>query len=212
MAVARVKFPEINLIIAMTESGLIGSGGSLPWKSRIDLNWFKKWTVGWPVVFGRKTAASMPVFPLRNRPCAIVSNKGENNGPLVFSSIHHAIRHFQNFDKIFIAGGSSLYNSALRDVKLETNESMIDVVIKTEFPDGYVNGDTYLDKHSLSLISEEFFSLVDRAVVKYFSEHKMYLPDGKMPDLPGEGSLDVKDDETLFPWIKFEIWKRRKIK
>jgi hypothetical protein len=59
-------------------------------------------------------------------------------------------------------------------------------------------------------MSSEFFSLAGGGIVEYFPKHKRYHPVGKSSGLPGELSLDVKSGDTLFPWIKFEIWKRRK--
>lgn len=67
------KKPEVCLIVAHTESGLIGKDGGLPWKCSVDMKHFKDTTANYPVIVGPTTALSMPRFPLQNRPGGILS-------------------------------------------------------------------------------------------------------------------------------------------
>ena len=46
---------KISLIAAMDRNRVIGAEGSLPWRLPADLRWFKRCTVGKPIVMGRKT-------------------------------------------------------------------------------------------------------------------------------------------------------------
>ena len=52
--------PEIVLIVARADNGVIGDKGGLPWHIPEDLKHFKKRTMGKPMVMGRKTFESLP--------------------------------------------------------------------------------------------------------------------------------------------------------
>jgi dihydrofolate reductase len=51
--------PEIVLIVAVAENGVIGSSGAIPWRLKADLQRLKTMTMGKPVVMGRKTFESL---------------------------------------------------------------------------------------------------------------------------------------------------------
>ncbi|WP_313803076.1 dihydrofolate reductase [Sphingobium sp.] len=52
--------PEIVLILARADNGVIGKDGDLPWRLPADLKHFKALTLGHPMVMGRKTFDSLP--------------------------------------------------------------------------------------------------------------------------------------------------------
>src|SRR5712672_4369455 len=54
-----MSFPEIVLIVAVADNGVIGSRGAMPWRVKSDIQRFKAITTGKPVVMGRKTFASI---------------------------------------------------------------------------------------------------------------------------------------------------------
>lgn len=57
---------KISLIVACGPDGEIGRGGRLPWPSLLaDMRWFRKNTLGKPVIMGRRTWESLPA---ENRP------------------------------------------------------------------------------------------------------------------------------------------------
>lgn len=58
--------PEIVLIVARGDNGVIGNKGTLPWHIPEDLKHFKKLTMGKPMIMGRKTFESFP-SPLPGR-------------------------------------------------------------------------------------------------------------------------------------------------
>jgi dihydrofolate reductase len=51
--------PQIVLIVAVADNGVIGSRGALPWRLKSDIQRLKAITTGKPVVMGRKTFASI---------------------------------------------------------------------------------------------------------------------------------------------------------
>ena len=50
---------RIALIVAMTPERVIGIDGKMPWKLPADLRHFKKTTMGYPVIMGRRTFESI---------------------------------------------------------------------------------------------------------------------------------------------------------
>ena len=52
--------PEIILVVARADNGVIGSDGDLPWRIPADLRHFKQVTKNLPMIMGRKTFDSLP--------------------------------------------------------------------------------------------------------------------------------------------------------
>jgi dihydrofolate reductase len=50
---------EIVQIVAVGENGVIGAGGTIPWRLKSDMQRLKAMTIGKPIVMGRKTFASL---------------------------------------------------------------------------------------------------------------------------------------------------------
>ncbi len=52
--------PVVALVVAIAENGAIGRGGELPWRLSSDMRYFRKVTMGKPVIMGRRTFKSLP--------------------------------------------------------------------------------------------------------------------------------------------------------
>jgi dihydrofolate reductase len=52
--------PIIALVVAMGENRAIGRGGDLPWRISSDMRYFRRITMGKPVLMGRRTFKSLP--------------------------------------------------------------------------------------------------------------------------------------------------------
>jgi dihydrofolate reductase len=52
--------PEIVLLLARADNGVIGADGNIPWHIPGDLRRFKAMTMGTPMLMGRKTFDSLP--------------------------------------------------------------------------------------------------------------------------------------------------------
>ncbi|WP_442678736.1 dihydrofolate reductase [Sphingomonas sp. ASY06-1R] len=52
--------PEITLILARADNGVIGRDGALPWHLPADLKHFKALTASKPMIMGRRTFDSLP--------------------------------------------------------------------------------------------------------------------------------------------------------
>jgi dihydrofolate reductase len=52
--------PVVALVVAIAENGAIGKSGGLPWRLSSDMRYFRKITMGKPVIMGRRTFKSLP--------------------------------------------------------------------------------------------------------------------------------------------------------
>jgi len=109
---------EIILIAAMAENRVIGKDNAMPWSIKGNLAHFKKMTMGWPCIMGRKTWESLPKKPLPGRLNIIISKTVsatdvQEQEVKMFSSLTAAIEHCSNYEKIFICGGESIYTQTM---------------------------------------------------------------------------------------------------
>ena len=84
---------EIVLIVAVAENGVIGSGGTIPWRLKTDQQRLKTMTMGKPVVMGRKTFESFPRGALPGRTNIVVTRDAawRAAGAVVTTSVADAI-------------------------------------------------------------------------------------------------------------------------
>jgi dihydrofolate reductase len=111
-----MNVPRITLVVAVSENGVIGLKGGLPWRLPADLAHFKAVTMGHPVIMGRKTWESIG-RPLPGRTNIVVSGQPgyEAPGCTVASSFEAALAAAAEpeADEVMIIGGSALYAAAL---------------------------------------------------------------------------------------------------
>ncbi len=146
---------ELALIAAVAENGVIGNNGDIPWYLPQDMKLFKEITIGNTVVMGRRTWESLPskYRPLPNRNNVVVSTTlGHLDEADVCSSYESAIEKAQSYNRdIFIMGGASLYERALKDA----NRMFISYVYQEP------EGDTYFpnfDREKWNLIKRKSYS------------------------------------------------------
>jgi dihydrofolate reductase len=109
--------PQIVLIVAVAENGVIGAGGSIPWRLKSDMQRLKAMTMGKPIVMGRKTFESIPRRPLPGRTNIVVTRDAAFRaaGAVVTTSFTDAraiatgdaLRRFAT--EIAIIGGAEIY-------------------------------------------------------------------------------------------------------
>lgn len=110
---------RIIIISAIAQNGVIGkANGEMPWHEREEFQHFKKTTLGFPVIMGRKTFETLGK-PLKGRENIIVT-KNDNfkidfEGTQVIHSLREAIEYCRskNSEKAFIIGGGQIYNQAI---------------------------------------------------------------------------------------------------
>lgn len=103
----------ISLIAAVDENLGLGNNNQLLCHLPADLQYFKKLTMGKPIIMGRKTYISIG-RPLPGRTNIILSHTlSPANGIIVVNSLVQAIRHCQEAEEIFIIGGAEIFNQAI---------------------------------------------------------------------------------------------------
>ncbi|MGD8796765.1 MAG: type 3 dihydrofolate reductase [Thiohalophilus sp.] len=107
--------PRISLIAAMTPERVIGIENRLPWHLPADMQWFRKHTLGKPVVMGRKTFESFGGKPLPKRTNIVITRDPDYvaEGALVAHSVNQALEMAGEVDEIMVIGGASFYEQIL---------------------------------------------------------------------------------------------------
>jgi dihydrofolate reductase len=111
----------LSLIVAIAEDNAIGKHNQLPWHLPEDLKFFKRITMGKPVLMGRKTYQSLGK-PLPGRLNIVLSNQTDlslPDGVLLYNNMQDAITRLQQeqTDEAFIIGGSKVFEDALSYIR-----------------------------------------------------------------------------------------------
>lgn len=158
---------KISMIAAMANNRVIGKDNQMPWHLPADFAWFKRCTMGKPVVMGRKTYQSIG-RPLPGRKNVVISRDSSVSfeGTTVVSSIEEALRLVAGEAEVMIIGGGSIYASCLEKAdRLYLTHINLDVEGDTQFPDW---GDGWQESFSENYSADEKnrfdmrFSILDR--------------------------------------------------
>lgn len=111
---------QIVILAAVAENGVIGRGGTMPWRLKSDMTHFKALTLGKPVVMGRKTWESTHVKPLPRRTNIVVTRDKNFTAPgaLVTTSLGAALQAargdaLRRGSDIMVIGGTEIYAQAM---------------------------------------------------------------------------------------------------
>ena len=115
-----VSPPKVVLVAAVAENGVIGRGGTLPWRLKSDMQHFRRLTIGRPVVMGRKTYESIGK-PLKDRTNIVITrDRGFGaDGVVVANSLETAMdmaredARQRGADSIAIIGGAGIFSDGL---------------------------------------------------------------------------------------------------
>ena len=111
---------RIALVVARAANGVIGKDGKLPWHISSDLQYFKRVTLGKPVIMGRKTFESIG-RPLPRRTNIVVTRDAAWSSPgvLVVHDLATAFAlayedaHRTGVDEIAVIGGAEIFQQTL---------------------------------------------------------------------------------------------------
>lgn len=151
----------ISIIAAVSENGVIGKDGELPWHIPEDLKHFKNLTSGNVVIMGRKTYESIGK-PLPNRLNIVITRDTSKhiNGCITVNSIEEAIRKASSDKEIFIIGGGEIYKKSLKFAnKIYLTKIHQHIEGDTFFPtlSNYWKEVEREDKEGYSFITYDFF-------------------------------------------------------
>jgi dihydrofolate reductase len=105
--------PEIVLVVAVADNGVMGEGGGMPWHLSADFRRVKALTMGKPLVMGRKTFDSLPGILPGRRHIVITRDAGwQADGAERADSLEQAL-DLANAPQIIVFGGAQIYAQAL---------------------------------------------------------------------------------------------------
>ena len=116
----------------MNSDHVIGINNQLPWHLPADLQYFKRVTMGKPVLMGRKTFESIG-RPLPGRKNIVVSSDASLtlNGCIVVDTIEKAIQAAEPADEAFVIGGAHFYQQMQN--KILKFEIFFKTMLKSKF-------------------------------------------------------------------------------
>lgn len=101
--------PEITLILARAENGVIGSDGKMPWHLPADLRRFKQLTMGRPMIMGRKTFDSLPAVLEGRRHIVLTRDPDwQDEGAEPVATVEEALK-LANAPHVMVIGGAEIY-------------------------------------------------------------------------------------------------------
>lgn len=108
---------KVVAIVAASENNVIGINNDMPWRLPDDFKFFKKTTMGHPMIMGSNTWHTLEGKPLPGRAHWIISKSITTPTAdfQVFSSPESALEYAKNQqqDLVFIIGGGSIYHQML---------------------------------------------------------------------------------------------------
>lgn len=115
--------PEIVLLLARADNGVIGSKGRLPWHLPADLRRFKMLTQGTPMIMGRRTFDSLPGLLEGRRHIVLTRDPDwDEPGAEVVHGVDEAVGR-ANAPHISVIGGADIFTLFLpRADRIELTE------------------------------------------------------------------------------------------
>ena len=125
------------LIAAHDPNLVIGKDGGMPWHYSEDLKFFKKTTMGCPLIMGRVVFEELNEKPLPGRENIILSRSKSYNHVKTVQSLQEALDSVAQHSRVFIIGGGNVYEQTI---------GIADELIITEIKKEY-DGDTFFPEY-----------------------------------------------------------------
>lgn len=136
--------PDITLILARADNGVIGAKGKMPWHLPADLRRFKQLTMNRPMIMGRKTFDSLPAVLEGRRHIVLTRDVDwEDEGAEPVHSVEAALK-LANSPHVMVIGGAEIYQIFL---PLATRIELTEVHLSP-------NGDASIDYPDANLWKE----------------------------------------------------------
>ena len=150
---------KIIVLVSSNRQGLIARHGQIPWRLKGDMQFFRRSTMGHPIIMGRRTFESLPHGALPGRRNIVVSASGFTAPGLEVCPTPSEALRLAGQRQVFIIGGKSLYEWALPWAD-EVWWTCVDKAFEPDESDVYVEGLTYgalMFASDLWLTSEQAF-------------------------------------------------------
>lgn len=148
---------ERAIIVAISENNAIGRNNELLWHISEDLRFFKRTTLGCPVIMGRKTFESIGRALPKRVNIVISRSLCTAEEVAVAGSLEEAFKVAEetNLERCFVIGGGQIYAQAL---------DMVDRLVVTHV-------------HTVIEDADTFFPPIDPAVWKVFQRSEVFHDD-----------------------------------
>lgn len=146
----------LSMIVAHANNRVIGKDNDMPWHLPADLAYFKKVTLGKPIIMGRKTYESIG-RPLPGRKNIVISRDKtfHAQGIEVVDSIDKALALTTDSDEVMVIGGGKIYQHCLGVAKR----------LYITHIEADIDGDTYFPEYDLThwhKVSSEIYASDDK--------------------------------------------------
>jgi len=141
----------LSMIVAHADNRVIGKDNDMPWHLPADLAYFKKTTLGKPIIMGRKTYESIG-RPLPGRKNIVIS-RDENysaEGVETVTSVEQALALVSDIEEVMVIGGGAIYNHCL-----EAADRLYITHIKAA-----IEGDTHFPEYDVKNVWKKVSSTV----------------------------------------------------
>ena len=126
-----------SFVVAVARNGVIGHTNGLPWRLPADLAFFKRLTMGHPIIMGRKTHESIgKALPGRLNIVVTRTPGYAAPGCTVVDTVEAAYVAAAGADEVFVIGGAQVYDAAFDSA---------DRIYLTEV-EAQIAGDTYFPR------------------------------------------------------------------
>lgn len=163
---------KVVIIASVANNNVIGNNNDLAIQNKLDMQHFRKETLGHCVIMGRKTCESIPGHYLPGRENFVVSRNVDNipddSRLYPTTSLKEAIHHAKQMAataefemKCFIIGGGEIYQQAL-------DLGIVDELVISKFEDQTPDGDTYfpeIDPEKYEIQNTDVFAGMGQFVV-----------------------------------------------
>jgi dihydrofolate reductase len=102
---------NLILIAALTKNRVIGRNGAVPWDLPLDMERFKRLTLGHVVLMGRRTYETLSA-PLLNRRNVVISSR-PIEGVETYTTIADALRVLESEADVYVIGGGQIFAELL---------------------------------------------------------------------------------------------------
>ena len=128
------------MIVAHADNRVIGKNNDMPWHLPADLAYFKKTTLGKPIIMGRKTYQSIG-RPLPGRKNIVISRDESFQavGVEVVHSVDAALALVADAEEVMVIGGGAIYQHCLPAAQR----------LYITHIDANIDGDTYFPDYDL---------------------------------------------------------------
>lgn len=157
---------SISIIAAVARNRAIGHNNKLLYWLPNDLKRFKALTTGHTIIMGRRTFESLPKGALPNRRNVVLSRSdSEFPGCDKYSSLEEALNNCKEDEDVFIIGGASVYEQAMK---------FADRLLLTEIDDTPQEADAFFPDYSdWTLTNRESHQKDEKHLFEYsFSDYE----------------------------------------